>query len=119
MELSYRACKSGSGLAELASRDPEVVRLLVSAALIRETLAMQARLRAQATLPKCRWINPLMWLNVWNQEILAFIPVLAGTRRARLDLSFRTLARIAASPDRKRVPLRYSVLQEPPKKAYI
>jgi len=119
VELSYRACKSGSGLNELTSRNPEVVRLLVSAALIRETLAMQARLRAQPILPKDRWINPLMWVNVWNQEIPTFLPIVATVKKLRLRLSFRTLARIAVCPDQKRQPLRFRVLREPPRSAYI
>ncbi len=119
MELSYKVSKSGCGLSELASADADVVELLVRAALIRETLSMQARIQAQRQLPPDRWINPVMWVRVWNEELTDFIAVVAQVPRACLRVSFRALARLAVCPDRKRVPLRHLVLKSPPKSAYI
>ena len=119
MELSYKVAKSDCGLAELNSTDATVVEMLVDAALIRETVAMQARLHAQDQLPDDRWINPLMWMRVWAEEFKSFIPVIAQVAHARIRVSFRTLARLAVAPDRKRVPLRYSILRRPPQKPHI
>lgn len=119
VELSYKAAKSDCGLAELNSTDATVVEMLVDAALIRETVAMQARLHAQDQLPDDRWINPLMWMRVWAEEFKGFIPVIAQVAYARIRVSFRTLARLAVAPDRKRVPLRYSVLRRPTQKPHI
>lgn len=119
VELSYKAGKSDCGLAELNTTDATVVELLVDAALIRETVAMQARLHAQDQLPEERWINPLMWMRVWAEEFKSFIPFIAQVAHARIRISFRALARIAVAPDRSRVPLRYSVPRRGPQRPYI
>ncbi|MCP4871717.1 MAG: hypothetical protein GY898_23670, partial [Proteobacteria bacterium] len=41
-----------------------------NAALLRTTLAMQAKARAERLLPKGRWINPLLWIKVWRDRVI-------------------------------------------------
>ena len=67
VELFYKAAKSGSGLAELPTADPIVVRILVKAAVIRTALAMTAKRRLEDAIPESIRINPLSWMKIWNE----------------------------------------------------
>ena len=119
VELSYRGLKSEAGLAEVASRDPAVVKTLVLAALVRSTLSLQVRQKAEQMLPADRWVGTLTWQKVWNEGLNELLPVLAEVEGARLRFGFKDLARWATCPDRKRVPLRCRLLRSGPKRAYI
>ena len=87
-----------------------MVNILVHAALVRETLSMQARLVAQSLVAEDRWLNPLMWVRVWSEELKELIGVVAQVPRAPLSTTFGTLTRLAVCPDRSRDPLRNTVL---------
>jgi hypothetical protein len=119
VELSYRGLKSESGLAEVVSRDPDVVETLVRAALLRSTLSLQVRQKAEVKLPANRWVGTLMWHKIWNEGLLDLLPMLAEVEGAHLGFGFEELARWAMCPDRKRVPLRCRLLRSGPKRAYI
>ncbi len=101
VETFYKTGKSGLGLNDLPSRKPHVVRTLIKAALIRSSIAMQARQQAEQTLPRTRWINPLQWVHVWRERIA---DILLGQRPDHLTWGF--LAMLAVDPNVKRVPLR-------------
>lgn len=101
VETFYKTGKSGLGLNDLPSRKPHVVRTLIKAALIRSSIAMQARVQAEQKLPSSRWINPLQWVHVWRERIAE---ILLGEHIQRLTWDF--LARLAVDPNVKRVPLR-------------
>lgn len=118
VELGYKAGKSGCGLAELNSRKPHVVRILLYAALVRQHLATSSRLCAMSTLSKKRWINPLMWLRVFNAELPSLLAQLLRATPAP-TASLRTLARLAVSPDRGRPPLRHTLLRVAPVQARV
>lgn len=118
VELSYKAGKSGCGLAELNSNKPHVVRILVLAALVRQSLAMRSRLAAMSTLSQKRWVGPLMWVRVFNAELVDVVRELVGVGRAA-GASLRQLARLAVCPDRARAPLRHTLLRRMPLEARV
>jgi hypothetical protein len=102
VETFYKTGKSGLGLHELHSRKKHVVETLVTAALVRATLAMQAKLLAERRLPRGLWINPGQWITVWRRVV----DDLADLRRRRRLPTWSELARLAADPNLGRVPLR-------------
>ena len=83
VEISYKAGKSGCGLAELNSSKPHVVRTLVLAALLRQDAGHEvAGCCPRHALPPSAWINPLMWLAVFNAELMGLLAELSGVGRA-------------------------------------
>ncbi len=106
VELFYKAAKTGSGLNELPSAQPHVVRTLVYAALMRTTLAMKAKMRAQAAVKSTLWINPIQWMTIWNQLLVNCLERLLLPPRQRSAWDWADLAWMAADPNRKRRPTR-------------
>ncbi len=106
VELFYKAAKSGSGLNELTTSQPRIVRTLIYAALIRTTLAMKAKMRASQAAKGRLWINPVQWMAVWNELLLQCLDKLLRPNRPRLEMGWFELAVLAQDPNRKRVPTR-------------
>ncbi len=106
VELFYKAAKSGSGMNELPSTQPHVVRTLVYAALMRATLAMKARTKAMLAAKKNLWINPIQWMTVWNQLLVDCLERLLLPPAERSSWTWTDLAWIARDPNRKRKPTR-------------
>lgn len=96
------AAKSGMGLDRITSRTPHIVQALLRAALLRTTLAMQAKIQAERHLPKGRWINPLQWVKVWRERIGDLLGGWLMGRQAGTGISWERLARLAMDPNRKR-----------------
>jgi hypothetical protein len=69
VETYYKTGKSGLGLDALPSRQPHIVRTLVKAALVRASLAMQAKCQAERNLPSDQWLQPMQWAQVWRVAI--------------------------------------------------
>ena len=103
VERFYVSAKSGMGLDKITSRRPHVIETLIRAALLRTTLAMQAKARAERRLPKGRWINPLLWIKVWRDRVIDLLVGWLDGRRARTGLTWERLARLAMDPNRKRL----------------
>ncbi len=106
VELFYEAAKSGSGMNELTTSQPHIVRTLVYAALIRTTLAMKAKMRASQAAKGRLWINPVQWMTVWNELLRQCLDKLLQPSRPRLEMGWLELAVLAQDPNRKRVPTR-------------
>ncbi len=106
VELFYKAAKSGSGLNELTSSQPHIVRTLVYATLIRTTLAMKAKMRASQAVKNRLWINHVQWMRVWNELLLQCLDRMLRPDRPRLDMGWFELAVLAQDPNKKRVPTR-------------
>ena len=105
VETFYKAGKSGLGLNELKSTTPHIVRTLVKAALVRASIAMQAKCEAQKNLPSHRWLNPYQWVQVWRIALEALITpaiVLPGFCN-----TWTLLALAAMDPNRARPPTRW------------
>lgn len=96
IELNYKLAKGQLGLKNITSTSPAVVRCLVQTALVRCSCAMQAKLLADAELPKQRWICAQRWAAVWAEALPLAI---AGQR-----ITFKLLAAITTDPNRKRIP---------------
>lgn len=108
METFYKAGKSGLGLHELGSSKPHIVRTLVKAALIRASIAMQAKCAAEQNLPPGRWINPHQWVQVWRIAIEALLrPLRAGLVQG---YTWCQLALTALDPNLGRPPTRWRCL---------
>jgi IS4 transposase len=114
VETYYKTGKSGFGLDELPSRKPHIVRTLVKAALVRASIAMQAKRRAEPNLPAKQWINPMQWVQVWRVAVEAVLgAVLTGVRLApSLQPTWESLATLARDPNVNRPPTRWTSLQE-------
>jgi hypothetical protein len=94
------------GLQTLNSKKRHIVELMVRAALLRCTVAMQAKAHAQDTLPRMRWINPLQWIKVWRERLGELLqPWLRGTP-PRGRTTWQRLAALAIDPNRKRLSAR-------------
>jgi len=106
VELLYKAAKSGSGMNELPSAQPHVVRMLVYAALMRTTLAMKARTRAMAAAKKNLWINPIQWMTIWNHLLVDCLERLLLPPAERSAWTWADLAWMARDPNRRRRPTR-------------
>jgi hypothetical protein len=103
VERFYVSAKSGMGLDKITSRTPHVIEMLIRAALLRTTLAMQAKIHAEQHLPKDRWINPLLWIKVWRNRIVDLLTGWLDGRRIRTGTTWQRLARLAVDPNRKRL----------------
>ncbi len=97
------AAKSGMGLDKITSRKPHIVETLLRAALLRTTLAMQAKIHAERHLPKGRWINPLLWVKVWRERIGDLLSGWLRGKRARTGITWKRMAKLAMDPNRKRL----------------
>ena len=105
VETFYKAAKSGLGLHELASTKPHIVRTLVKAALIRASIAMQAKCAADQNLPPGRWINPYQWVQVWR---IAIETLLRPSRTGLVEgYTWCQLALAALDPNPGRPPTRW------------
>jgi hypothetical protein len=111
-ETFYKSAKSGSGMNELPSAKAHIVRTLVKAALVRTTVAMQARAVASKYLPPSMWINPGQWLTVWNSMLGNALERLCRDVRPTDEPIWQRLARVTVDPNYKRVPTR-QVFAEP------
>ncbi len=112
VELFYKTAKGGLGLHELPTCKRHAVGALVRAALIRATVAMQARTRAERALPAGRWLNPVQWTVVWRQVLGVLADVELGQTLRWGMPTWATLARLAVDPNVKRPPTRWRLLQE-------
>ena len=104
VERFYVAAKSGMGLDRITSRKPHIVKTLIRAALLRCTVAMQAKREAEKQLPPGRWMNPLMWTKVWRSRVgdMLLGRWLNGGR-SRDPTTWSRLAQLAMDPDRRRL----------------
>jgi len=105
-ETFYKSAKSGSAMNELPSSKPHIVRILVKAALVRTTVAMQARAVASKYLPPSMWINPGQWLTVWNEQLGYTLEQLCRDLRLSDEPIWARLAYASVDPNYKRVPTR-------------
>ena len=115
VETYYKTGKSGLGLDELPSRQPHIVRTLVKAALVRASLAMQAKCEAERNLPSHQWIQPMQWVQVWRVAIEPLLQALVTGTRIALEQrpTWASLATLARDPNVKRPPTRWRAMQEP------
>lgn len=113
VETYYKTGKSGFGLDELPSRKPHIVRTLVKAALVRSSIAMQAKRKAEPNLPAGRWMNPMQWVQVWHLAVEAISDaMLAGISLASARRpTWESLAALAHDPNVKRPPTRWKSMQ--------
>jgi len=104
VERFYVSAKSGMGLDRITSRKPHIVEALIRAALLRCTVAMQAKREADKHLPPGRWMNPLMWIKVWRERVgdMLLGRWLNGGR-SRDRTTWARLALLAMDPDRRRL----------------
>ncbi len=109
VELFYKAAKWGSGMHELPSAQPHVVRTLVYAALARTTLAMKARMKAMTAARNRLWINPVQWMTIWNQLLADCLERLLLRPGARGVWTWLDLAVMARDPNKPRVPTRVRI----------
>lgn len=107
VETFYKTAKSGLGLNELAFTKPHVIEIFVRAALLRASVAMQAKQAAEGKLPRELWLNPGQWLAVWRQVVEHLIEKLLEVRRHRLPWTWTDLAFLATDPNRSRPPMRH------------
>lgn len=106
VERFYLGAKSGMGLDRITSRQPHIIEALVRAALLRCTVAMQAKREADKRLPPGRWTNPLQWIKVWRERIGALLQDWAFGRVGRSRVSWARLAQLAMDPNLRRLPPR-------------
>jgi hypothetical protein len=104
VERFYVAAKSGMGLDRITSSKPHIVETLIRAALLRCTVAMQAKREAERHLPPQRWMNPLMWIKVWRARLgdMLLGRWLNGGR-SRDRTTWARLALLAIDPARTRL----------------
>lgn len=113
VETFYKTGKSGLGLDELTSKTPHIVRTMVKAALVRASIAMQAKCEAEKNLPANQWINPQQWVRVWRVAVEAVLSALLrrGPRDAATRHSWKSLASLARDPNVNRPPTRWRCCQ--------
>lgn len=103
VERFYLCAKSGMGLDRITSRQPHIVEALIRAALLRCTVAMQAKRHADRRLPPGRWTNALAWIKVWRERIGDLLGCWANGTRPRGRTTWERLARLAMDPSRRRL----------------
>jgi hypothetical protein len=87
-EVFYKTGKSGLGLGELSSSKPDIAITRAHAALIRVTVAIQAKRVADEHVASNRWINPGAWVRLWPMAVDPVLDASAlnlpvrGTKRA-------------------------------------
>jgi hypothetical protein len=102
VERFYTCLKTGMGLRKINSKQKHIVELLVAGALLRCTVAMRAMTQAEHHLPDLRWINPLQWIQVWRERLGELLQPWMNSTRPRGRVTWRSLARTAMDPNRKR-----------------
>ena len=112
VETFYKTAKSGLGLDELPTTKPHIVRTLVRAALIRASLAMQAKCEADKHAQLGRWINPKLWTSVWNLALDPLLDKLLLGLRGKPILDWSFLAKMATDDYRNRPPTRWKLLNQ-------
>jgi hypothetical protein len=102
VETFFKTSKSGSGLDELPSRQPEIVLALVYASLLRATASMQAlaRFRRVVAAPRGLPVNPGQWMKWWNRQLHRVADALVAPVA---DLDAVELARMLADPHVRRI----------------
>lgn len=109
VETFYKTGKSGLGLDELRSSKPHIVTTIVHAALIRASVAMQAKREAETRLSPGRWINPGAWIRIWPIAVSQVLDARSQDRPAPYSLTWEALADLAADPNRARQPSRHRI----------
>jgi hypothetical protein len=109
VETFYRMAKSGFGMNELSTEQPHVVRALVRSALVRTTIAMQARIEAEGFVDTGRWINPTQWIIVWRTVLPDLLREAIQRTGITCHHTWATLARSATDPNRRRPPTRWTL----------
>jgi len=107
VETFFKANKSGLGLEEISSAKPHIVRTFIKAALVRSSVAMQAKIAAESALPPDRWINPMKWVQVWRSVVHYLLDGILGLMTRAVPVTWCRLARLAMDPSRARAPTRY------------
>ena len=105
VETFFKTAKSGCGMDEVPSRHRHRVEILVSAALLRATVAMTAKARFIKLVParsRVR-INPHQWVRWWTQHVHDLLAALVTTDEGLDD---RELLLMLSDPNRSRVPTR-------------
>jgi IS4 transposase len=111
VETFYKTSKSGLGLDELPTEQPHIVRTLIRAALVRASIAMQAKYEADKHVAHRRWVNPKMWTSVWSQvvnDLLGAVLLDASTPRSP---EWPFLAALAVDDNKNRPPTRWRANQ--------
>lgn len=75
VETFFKLAKSGCGMNEQPSSKEAIVRLLVTAALLRATLSMRAKstLLRRFAPGQTHTTGPLQWIRWWNQQLPAVL----------------------------------------------
>lgn len=107
VETFFKTSKSGVGLDELPSQQPEIVLALVYASLLRATASMQslARFRRVVADPRGLLVNPGQWTKWWTRQLHRVADELID---AVAVLGAGDLARMLADPHVRRVTNRES-----------
>ena len=105
VETFFKTSKSGLGLDELPSRQPEIVAALVYASLLRASTAMQALARFRRTVsdPMGLPINPGQWVKWWSVQLHGLAAAIVGAGDA---LSTASIAIMLADPNVRRTTTR-------------
>ena len=71
VETFFKLCKSGCAMNELPSSKEPIVRILLTAGLLRATLSMRAKaaIVRQFAPGQAHRIAPLQWVRWWNEEL--------------------------------------------------
>lgn len=112
VETFYKTAKGGLGLDELPSAQPHIVQTLIRAALIRASIAMQAKAEAEPSVPAGRWIQPKTWTSVWATVLDNLVAALVAPSR-RKSPGWAFLAVLAMDDNLNRPPTRWRCNQEP------
>ena len=107
VETFYKVNKSGLGLGELTSSKPHIVRIMIMAALLRSSLSMMAKRKAEAELPRERWINPFAWTQHWILYMSKVVEQFLFGRRPSQTQTWRHLAMLTMDPELRRPPTRF------------
>lgn len=107
VETFFKTAKSGCALSDTPTRDQHRVLALVQAALIRATLAMQAKARFIKLVPARNRVrvNPGQWIRWWNRQLFG---VLDSLDLGDHCLDGNDLMLLLADPNRGRIPTRAS-----------
>ena len=78
VETFFKLCKSGCAMNELPSSKEPIVRLLLTAGLLRATLSMRARaaLLRRFAPGQAHRFAPLQWVRWWNEELRSVLRAL-------------------------------------------
>ena len=78
VETFFKLCKSGCAMNELPSSKEPIVRLLLTAGLLRATLSMRARAAMVLRFApgQAHRFAPLQWVRWWNEELRSVLRLL-------------------------------------------